>query len=186
VGPDRGRPLFHVLTIALRILSVLSVPELYTCRYLAVNALSSRLVVPVRISLLEPPFLATLPYKIEHRVRALMPEWNMMGEWENLSPAMWKKLDLVGPELIARQLSGISKRHGDRPLALCCFEDVTRPHRCHRVVFSLWWEHVTGQRVYELTDAGELLWLDRLHFQCMPVLPGEDELFPEKKDLPGL
>jgi len=135
----------------------------------------SGMVVPVRISLAPPPF--ELPYRLFYSARGLMLEPDYLGYWKNTSPAFWNKLDAIGPELIARQLAGISKREGGKPLTLCCFEDVTRPHRCHRVVFSLWWQERTGEPVYELTDEGELLHLDKLHPQCMPVLPEQDGLF---------
>jgi hypothetical protein len=150
--------------------------EIYTSRYLNFELLSSGLVVPVRISMFPPQrLLGELPYELKYGLRALQPEWNMMGEWSRLSTGMWAKLDRIGAEKIAAQLAAISEAEGGKNLALLCFEDVTqaRGHRCHRVVASLWWTEQTGHEIPELTDDGELLSLHKLHRQTAPILPRE-------------
>lgn len=148
-----------------------ALPELYTARYFAENVLSSGVVVPVRISMYPP--IIPLNYPVEHEVGALMPERPMIGEWNKFSPMFWKKLDHIGPERIAKELAAISRQHDGKALALLCYEDVTpaRGHKCHRVVLSVWWHGVTGWKMPELTDDGEVLELHQLHRQVMPLRP---------------
>jgi len=147
--------------------------EIYTSRYLNFELLSSGLVVPVRISMFPPQrLLGELPYELKYSLRALQPEWHMIGEWPRFSTGLWKKLDAIGPEKIAAQLAAISGSEGGKNLALLCFEDVTpaRGHRCHRTVASLWWLEQAGHEILELTDDGELLGLHKLHRQTAPIL----------------
>jgi hypothetical protein len=134
------------------------------------------LVVPVRISMFAAHrLLGELPYDLKYGLRALQPEWPMIGEWPRFSTGMWAKLDAIGPEKIAAQLAAISGAEGGKSLALLCFEDVTRArgHRCHRTVVSLWWLEQTGHEIPELTDDGELLSLHDLHRQTAPIVPRE-------------
>lgn len=146
-------------------------PEIYTARYLSYDLLSSGLVIPVGISMLRPPF--DLPYELAAKPRILRPEWAMCGDWWKFSPMFWKKLEGLGPELIARRLGEISRANGEKAVALCCFEDVSkdRGHKCHRTVFSFWWEEVSGYKVYELTNEGEILDHYDLHKQSLPIRP---------------
>jgi hypothetical protein len=151
-------------------------PELFTTRYLATDVLASGLVVPVRISMFPPePLLGELPYPLEHGVRALMPERSMYGEWDSFSPRFWEFLDHSGPGKIAALLSAISARHDGRALALLCFEDLQRAQRCHRTIVATWWFEQTGQKMLELTNAGEVLALEELPRQVQPVRPQEEE-----------
>jgi hypothetical protein len=150
--------------------------DIYTSRYLNFELLSSGLVVPVRISMFPPQrLLGEFPYELKYSLKALQPEWHMVGEWARFSTGMWRKLDTIGAEKIAAQLATISKAEEGKSLALLCFEDVTqaRGHRCHRVVASLWWLEQTGSEIPELTDEGELLNLHKLHRQTAPIVPRE-------------
>jgi hypothetical protein len=150
--------------------------EIYTSRYLNFELLSSGLVVPVRISIFPPQrLLGELPYELKYSLRALQPEWPMVGEWPKFSIGMWTKLNTIGAEKIAAQLSAISEAEGGKSLALLCFEDVTRArgHECHRLVVGIWWVEQTGHDIEELTDEGEVLSLHRLHRQTAPIVPRE-------------
>jgi hypothetical protein len=150
--------------------------EVFTSRYLNFNLLSTGLVVPVRISMFPPEWLLSeLPYELKYSVRALQPEWHMVGEWPRFSTGIWRKLDMIGVEKIAAQLAAISRAEDGKSLALLCHEDVTqaRGHRCHRTVVSLWWLEQTGREIPELTNDGELLSLHKLHRQTAPILPRE-------------
>ena len=146
-------------------------PELYAARYGALRLLSSGAVVPVRISMIDPRELMDLPYEIATSVPELMPERDHLGEWRNFSPRFWRKLDTIGPEKILPKLAGISNDQGGRPLALCCFEDLRAGDECHRAVVMAWMRDVAGVEVREITDDGELLALEQLHPQAMPVRP---------------
>jgi hypothetical protein len=150
--------------------------EIYTSRYLNFEVLSSGVVVPVRISMFPPQrLLGELPYALKYSLRALQPEWHMVGEWPKFSTGIWAKLNTIGAEKIAAQLAAISRVENGKDLALLCFEDITRErgHRCHRTVVSLWWLEQTGHEIPELTDDGELLSLHKLHRQTAPILPRE-------------
>jgi hypothetical protein len=142
--------------------------EIYTSRYFNYELLSSGLITPVRISMFPP--LMELPYQLKYSVRALQPERSMIGEWPRYSNGFWRKLERVGMEAIARELAEIRRTERGRPLALLCYEDLMRGHRCHRVIFSLFWEQHAGERVHELTDEGEVLALEQLHRQTAPIL----------------
>lgn len=148
-----------------------TLPELYTARYLAQDVLASGMVVPVRISMYPPEHLIPLGYEVEHEVRALMPERRMHAEWHKFSPTFWRHLDTIGLGRIAKELSAISERHEGKPLALCCYEDLLKGQRCHRVIAAAWIQEQTGIAVPELTNEGEVLGLDDLHPQVMPVRP---------------
>lgn len=147
-------------------------PEIFTSRFLATDVLSSGVVVPVRISMLPPePLLGPLPYPLKHEVRDLMPERPMYGDWRKFSPLFWKKLEHIGVEKIAASCAAISAQHDGKALALCCFEDLPKGQRCHRAIVSAWIESETGREVCELTNEAEILKLEELHPQVMPVRP---------------
>jgi hypothetical protein len=147
-------------------------PEVYTSRFLAEDVLASGMVVPVRVSMYPPqPLLGEFPYELEHTVRDLIPERTMHGDWRKFSPLFWEKLEQLGPERIAAQLAAIGALHDGKPLALLCFEDLLKGQRCHRVIISAWWRERSGQEVCELTNEGEVLKLDQLHHQVMPLRP---------------
>lgn len=46
-----------------------------------------------------------------------------------------------------------------------------RGQRCHRVIFSAWWYERTGWIIPELSNDGELLGLEQLHHQVLPLRP---------------
>jgi hypothetical protein len=147
--------------------------EVYTSRYLNYALLSSGLIVPVRISMIDPRrLLGELPYPLKYSLKALQPEHSHLGEWPKSCSAMWEKLSTIGNENITNQLASIYRAEGGKHLALCCYEDVThsRGHQCHRVVLSVWWFERTGRELEEITDEGELLGLRKLHKQAAPVL----------------
>ena len=147
-------------------------PEVYTSRFLAKDVLASGMVVPVRVSMYPPqPLLGELPYELKHTVRDLIPERTMHGEWRKFSPLFWEKLEHLGVEKIASQLAAIGARYDGKPLALLCFEDLLKGQRCHRVIISAWWRERSGQEVCELTNEGEVLKLEQLHHQVMPLRP---------------
>jgi hypothetical protein len=149
-----------------------TLPEVYTSRFLAKDALASGIVVPVRISMYPPaPLLGELPYALEHAVRDLMPERTMYGDWRKFSPTFWQKLEEMGPEKIAAQLAAIGAQHDGKPLALACFEDLLKGQRCHRTILSAWWHERSGWGMPELTNDGELLSLEQLHPQVQPLRP---------------
>ena len=146
--------------------------EVYTSRYLNYDLLSTGLIVPVRISLLDPRrLLGELPYPLKYSVRALQPERSHLGEWPKTCSAMWEKLSTIGIEKISAQLATIYRAEGGKPLALCCYEDVTLPNQCHRILVAVWFLERTGRELEEITDEGELLGLRKLHKQTAPVLP---------------
>ena len=124
-----------------------------------------------------PPqrLLGELPYELKYTVRALQPERHMIGEWPRFSTGMWAKLNTIGVEKLASQLTAIFRAEGGNSVALLCHEDVTqaRGHRCHRVVVSLWWLEQTGHEIPELTNEGEVLSLHKLHRQTAPIVPKE-------------
>jgi hypothetical protein len=149
-----------------------TLPEVYTSRYIAHDVLSSGLVVPVRVSMYPPePLMGELPYGLAHTVRELIPERRMYGDWREFSPTFWRHLDGIGPERVLARLRTISAEHEGKALALCCYEDLPRGQMCHRVIFSAWWQEQSGQEVCELTNEGEVLKLEQLHHQVMPLRP---------------
>jgi hypothetical protein len=46
-------------------------------------------------------------------------------------------------------LIAIWRWHGERPLALLCFEDVHAGQLCHRRMFAAWWHEQTGELLPE-------------------------------------
>jgi hypothetical protein len=147
-------------------------PEVYTSRYMAHDVLSSGAVIPVRVSSYPPePLMGELPYELAHTVRELIPERRMYGEWREFSPTFWRHLDELGSERVLTRLRTISAEHGGKALVLCCYEDLLKGQMCHRVIFSAWWQEQSGQEVCELTNEGEILKLEQLHHQVLPVRP---------------
>lgn len=136
-------------------------PRLFTSRYFAEGLLSSGQVLPVGISF-KPPAIP-LAYEVVRGPTSLVPERHTLGEWAHLSKSYWEKLDSVGPERIGAELAAISERHGGLPLALLCWEDLTKGHLCYRVTFSCWWEQQTGRVVPELLGSGESRHYTELH-----------------------
>lgn len=126
-------------------------PKLYTSRYLAIDVLTGGEVVPVRCS--EAPPIIPLPYRLETAWR-LLPKPDTFGDSPRLSHAYWRALDRTGLEEIVRELSGISSRHGGKPLVLCDYSDVEKGHGSPRIMFAVWWSYWTGQEVTELTADG--------------------------------
>jgi hypothetical protein len=147
----------------------LRMPELFTSRYFAEDVLSSGEVVPVRVSYEAP--IIPLGYLLEEIAETLVPEFAMLGEWDHFCRAYRHKLDALGVRRIGEELSAISDRHDECPLALLDYEDLTRGLRNHRIVFSQWWEQRTGQAVLELTNGGEKLHYSRLPRQVQPKIP---------------
>ena len=150
-------------------------PRLFTCRFLAEDLLSSGKVVPVRVSYEAP--IIPLGYPLEETAETLVPEFAMLGEWDHLCRTYRHKLDALGVERIGEELSTISDRHDGRPLALLDYEALTKGLRNHRIVFSAWWEELTGQAVLELTNDGQKLHYSRLPRQVQPkfLRPKEDD-----------
>ena len=111
-------------------------------------------VVPVRTSRRPPRF--KLAYPLTEKLSDLMPDLNMLdlprAEFETAYRA---KLGQIGVDALRAQLEAISAQHGGKPLALLCFEDVSRDEMaCHRRVFARWWTEQTGEQVNELPAAG--------------------------------
>jgi hypothetical protein len=149
-----------------------TLPEVYTSRYMASDVLSSGLVIPIRVSLYPPqPLIGELSYELAGTVRELIPERRMYGDWREFSPTFWRHLDWIGPEKILAKLGAIGAEHGGKPLALCCYEDLLKGQMCHRTIFSAWWREQSGREVCELTNEGEVLKLEQLHHQVMPLRP---------------
>ncbi len=120
----------------------------------------------------EPLLGAALPYQIEHTLRELIPLRRQHGDWRKFSPMFWRYLDETGPEKMVLRLTTIAAQNaGKKPLCLLCFEDLQRGQLCHRVIFAAWWRERSGQEVFELTSDGELLKLEQLHHQILPVRP---------------
>ena len=152
---------------------MVDLPQLFTSRFLAEAVLTTRELIPVRISY-QPP-LIPVTYEIEHSVPELMPEPIMFGEWPRFSASYWVKLDTIGLQRIGARLAAISEEFGGKALALCCHEDLQRGFQCHRVLASSWLELQTGRAVPELTSVGEVLELHELHKQSHPNLPEVSE-----------
>jgi hypothetical protein len=149
-----------------------TLPEIYTSRYMAYEVLSSGAVIPVRVSMYPPePFMGELLYELAHTVRELIPERRMYGGWREFSPTFWRHLDEIGSEKVLAKLRSISAAHDGKALALCCYEDLLKGQMCHRAIFSAWWREQSGQEVCELTNEGEILKLEQLHHQVMPLRP---------------
>jgi hypothetical protein len=61
------------------------------------------------------------------------------------------KLEKGGLERIRKEMENISATHGGKPLALVCFEDLSKPGEwCHRRIFAVYWFEKTGDVVEEL------------------------------------
>lgn len=142
-------------------------PTVYTSRFFAEDLLTSNAVIPVRISMFPP--IVPLHYKVIDGPRSLMPSKRMIGEWNRFSPEYFNRLESYGIELIATQLVKLAAEHGDKALALLCYEDLLRGHKCHRHLFGVWWEEQTGQVLPELTNDGELIHPLELHKQNLPI-----------------
>jgi hypothetical protein len=129
---------------------------LVTARYAAFArahpTLHGRPLVPVRTSIGLPKFIPVARHW--PRCSELVP-WSLLdlddhGEFEAKYRA---RLDAHGLETIRERLTGIWRWHGERPLALLCFEPAGQ--FCHRRIFAAWWHEQTGEVIDELAPAIE-------------------------------
>ncbi len=152
--------------------------ELFTARYLALDARIGREVVPVRVS--HGPPVAALPYEVREVARSLVPGELMLCEWTHLATSLLDRLDFLGTERVGAELAEISARHGGRPLALLDHGDLTRGVRAPRIVFAYWWEEQTGEPVPELVGDGREVHHTGVHKQAgfarpKPQVSAEDD-----------
>jgi hypothetical protein len=157
---------------------------LFTASYFAVDALSMGEVVPVRVGYERP--IIPLGYALEETAETLVPEFAMLGEWDHVCRTYRHKLELLGVDRIGEELAEISDRHGRRPLALLDYEDLARGLRNHRIVFSQWWEQMTGRPVLEMANDGQKLHYTQLPRQVQPKLPKPREDDPRYRSSPPL
>jgi hypothetical protein len=129
-------------------------PHVYTYRWADAQSLPS-FWVPVRVSIGCPHYW---PGARElDAIHELMP-YEILGRVHG--PKLFEKryrerLDGFGPERIQRRFERLFERHGERPLVLCCYEDLRKPGEwCHRSFLRSWWQERTGMVIDELQFAG--------------------------------
>lgn len=134
----------------------MSRPTLYTTRYQNASGIAAANAVPVRTTRGAP--LWRLPYEILGHISLIAPDKTeiKIDDEDRFTEAYWARLDDLGavdtlPDIFAL----LSESNGGRPLALLCFEDLTKPGLfCHRRVFADGWYLRTGQEVPELGPTG--------------------------------
>jgi hypothetical protein len=105
---------------------------------------------PVRTSMGNPRFL---PQSAEWPRAELLVPWGLRQYERAEFQAKYRaRLDKHGVDKIRRVLRAIWHQHGERPLALLCFEDLARGDWCHRRMFVAWWLEQTGEELHEFGD----------------------------------
>lgn len=91
-----------------------------------------------------------LPYECEH-LNTLAP-YGIFQKYtgEEYKKHYFSRLDKIGTEKIREQLAEISKRHGNKDVALLCWENLNKGLTCHRRYFAEWWQEKTGEEIEEL------------------------------------
>ena len=127
-------------------------PRLVTSRYQTLNANGGEAAGPfaaIRTSVTAPRF--PLKYKLAGASLALIPPSKLLNlyrreaiTWNGYVRGYRHHLDIMGAELIERELTALSESHQGKPLALLCFCNVKEGENCHRRVFADWWEEKTG------------------------------------------
>lgn len=124
-------------------------PAVFTYRWACVKALPPT-VVPVRISLGGPRFIAgAARFPAIHE---LMPRGLFrVDDRAEFTRRFFARLDTIGVDVVQQRFDELHAAFGDRPLALCCFEDLTRPREwCHRRTWADYWRQRTGAVVHDL------------------------------------
>lgn len=122
----------------------MSTPRLFTSRWQH-KWLADLDVIPVGISRGTPRFPVPYRYRL---VRELAPEREMFGlDERDFTAAYTAMLDRIGLDAIMEKLAKISAEHGNRPLALLCYEPADQ--FCHRHVLRDWL-HEHGIEIKEL------------------------------------
>lgn len=120
--------------------------EWYTANYAAARDDPRRPVI-VQTSVGAPKFM---PGKLP-QLDCLKPYGILRLPQPDFRDAYRGILDRQGPGRIASRLAALRAEHAGRPLALCCFEHVTRPGQwCHRELFAEWWLEQTGELIADL------------------------------------
>jgi hypothetical protein len=118
-------------------------------------------VVPVRTSVGKPRFwpdAKDFPY-----IGALTPfGLTKIGDEEEFTGKYVARLEKAGVDELRETFDAIDEMY-QKPLALLCFEDLTKEGLwCHRRIFATWWLEQTGETVPEIgfTKAGEMKEMD--------------------------
>ena len=109
---------------------------LYTSYFAAVRRLPAN-VVPVSISLWPPKGWAGARYTALAPTKDILTSFKANGDWDayvrRYKDEVLARLD---PHAVVAQLTRLS---GGRPVALCCFENISKPGAvCHRTLVAEW------------------------------------------------
>jgi len=125
--------------------------DLATSRYQAADLIEASGRAAVGITLGYPRF--KLRYPIVANLRQLAPTREMLQVKDACTfEGMYRhRLDDLGVVEARRLLDDCAERANNDHLLMLCYEDLTKPGlRCHRRLFSAWWEARTGEAVPEL------------------------------------
>ena len=125
--------------------------DLATSRYQAADLIEASGRAAVGITLGYPRF--KLRYPLIANLRQLAPTREMIQvDDAHLFEEMYRnRLDDLGVGGVRELLTMCVERANNERLAILCYEDLTKPGmRCHRRLFSAWWEVNTGESVPEL------------------------------------
>jgi hypothetical protein len=125
--------------------------DLATSRYQAADLIEASARAAVGITRGYPRF--KLGYPVVANLRQLAPTREMLAFKDACTfDKMYRdRLDDLGVDEVARLLTDCAERANNERLVLLCFEDLTKPGlRCHRRLFSAWWQKNTGEDVPEL------------------------------------
>ena len=125
--------------------------DLATSRYQAADLIAASGRAAVGITLWYPRW--KLRYPVIANLRQLAPTREMLaiGDACTFDKMYQDRLDEFGVGEVARLLTDCAERANTEHLILLCYEDLTKPGlRCHRRLFSAWWQAHTGEIVPEL------------------------------------
>jgi hypothetical protein len=129
-------------------------PQVYTYRWSEARNLPS-FYVPIRISIGCPRYWPEA--KSLDAIHELMP-YEILGRVHGakaFEARYRQRMDGFGVERVQRRFERLFERHSERPLVLCCYEDLHQVGAwCHRSMFRRWWEDATGAVIDELQFAG--------------------------------
>jgi hypothetical protein len=125
--------------------------DLATSRYQAADLIEASGRAAVGITLGYPRFKLRYPLIVNLRQLAPTREMRQLADPHHFDQMYQDRLDDLGVDEARRLLDDCAERANNDHLLVLCYEDLTKPGlRCHRRLFSAWWEARTGDAVPEL------------------------------------
>jgi hypothetical protein len=125
--------------------------DLATSRYQAADLIEASGRAAIGITFGYPRF--KLRYPLIANLRQLAPTREMirLDDPHTFEEMYRERFDHLGVSGVRELLTMCAERANNERLVLLCYEDLTKPGlRCHRRLFSAWWEARTGEAVPEL------------------------------------